>query len=66
MLTGLRHQGIVLESRAMIGKAGEAIRPGQVVLSYGGVGSDGTREPGHVLHVVSCEVHKETSSIFVF
>ena len=66
MLTGLWYQGVMLRSGAVVGKAGEAVGSGQIIFAYGGVGSDGTCEPGHVLHVVLCEVHKETLSVLVF
>ena len=66
VLTGLRYQGIVLGSRAVVGKAGEAVRSGQVIFAYGGVSGDGACEPGHILHVILRKVHEEMLGVLVF
>ena len=66
VLTGLRHQGVVLRSGAVVGKAREVVGSGQIIFAYGGVGSNSACEPRHVLHVVLYKVHKETLSVLVF
>ena len=66
VLTGLRYQGVMLRSGAVVGEAGEAVRSGQIIFAYGGMGSNGTREPRHILHVVLREVHKEAPGVLVF
>ena len=66
MLAGLQCWGIMLGGGTVGWKTWEAIRPGVVVFSYGCVGSDGTHESGHVLHVVLCHVCEEALHVFVF
>ena len=66
MLMGLQYQGVMLRSGAVVGEAGEAVRSGQIIFAYGGMGSNGTREPRHILHAVLHEVHKETPGVLVF
>ena len=65
VFAGLWDQGVMLWGGAMIREAGEAIRTGEVVLTYGRVSSDGTSESRHGPHIVVGEVHKEVFSVFV-
>ena len=58
VLTSLQYQGVMLGSGAVVGKAGKAFRSGQIIFAYGGVGSNGTCKPGHILHVVLCKCHE--------
>ena len=66
VLMGLRYQGVVLRSRAVVGKAREAVRSGQIIFAYGGMGGNGVCKPGHILHTVLCEVHEESPGILIF
>ena len=52
---------------AVVGEAREAIRPVEVVLTYGCVTRNyGPGEARHVVHVVACHVDEEMPRVFVF
>ena len=44
VLMSLQDQGIMLGCGAVVGEVGKTVRPGSIVFSYWGVGSDGARE----------------------